>query len=126
MIGSLVPCMYWQSNPFIDHLKVMGDPNQRSKRAGSYGLADTVSPILPNPAFQNLKQGSARAFPSGPGDWGRGALQRADDRPHQPLSQGRRPPRGRDGPLPLLLHPAGTDTRFDVGQWHVAILVFLL
>ena len=54
MIGSLVPCMYWQSNPFIDHLKVIGDPNQRSKRAGSYGSADTVLPILPNPVNVEL------------------------------------------------------------------------
>ena len=30
-------------------LKVIGDPNQRSYLPGSYGSADTVSPILHNP-----------------------------------------------------------------------------
>ena len=45
---------------------MIGDPNHRSKMAGSYGSADTVSPILPNPEIQmsvhckSLKRASSR------------------------------------------------------------------
>ena len=58
-------------------------------------------------SFLTLKQGPARAVAAGPGDRRRGALQRPDDRPHQPVAQGRRSPRGRHRPLPLLVHTAG-------------------
>ena len=47
----------WIGNPILSPIiwKMFGDPNHRSKMAGSYGSADTISPILPNPVDICLK-----------------------------------------------------------------------